>query len=133
MNIGNRLRQERRKRGWSQDELARRAQVTQGLISQIENGTNNGSKYLNTLARALEISADWLETGKGDPRRRETNAPLSLHYPPVIEETIAAIPNPEGSDILIVVFRDSHGSQVTLKLSDLAARTLAQKLAEQGK
>lgn len=134
MDIGERIRQERRKRKWSQEELARRAGVTQGLISQMENGTNDSSKYLTSIARALDVSPDWLESGKGDSRRREVNVPLSLHYPPLIEDTLAVIPDPEGKDdIVLIVFRDVNGSQVTLKLNDTAARTLAQKLAEQGK
>lgn len=133
MDIGERIRLERRKRKWSQEELARRSGVTQGLISQMENGTNDSSKYLTSIARALDVSPDWLESGKGDSRRREVNVPMSLHYPPLIEDALAVIPDPEGTDMVIVVFRDVNGSQVTLKLTDTAARTLAQKLAEQGK
>jgi transcriptional regulator with XRE-family HTH domain len=133
MNIGERVRSERLKRKWSQERLAREAEVTQGLISQFENGTNVSSKHLTAIARALDVSADWLETGKGDPRRRQVNAPISLHYPPVIADTLAVVPDPDGGNIVLVVFRDVHGSQVTLKLDDMAARSLAQKLAEQGK
>jgi transcriptional regulator with XRE-family HTH domain len=133
MDIGERIRVERRKRKWSQEELARKAGVTQGLISQIENGTNDSSKYLTGIARALDVSADWLESGRGESKRREVNVPMSLHYPPMIEDTLAVIPDPDGSDMVLVVFRDINGTQVTLKLQNTAAHTLAQKLAEQGK
>lgn len=133
MDIGERIRLERRKRKWSQDALARHAGVTQGLISQIENGTNDSSKYLPSLARALDVSVDWLETGRGDPRRREVNAPMSLHYPPMIEDTLAVIPDPDGGEMCLIVFRDVNGTQVTLKLQNTAAHTLAEKLAAQGK
>lgn len=133
MDIGQRVRLERRKRKWSQEELARRAKVTQGLISQIENGTNDSSRYLPALAAALEVSSDWLATGRGDPRRREVNMPMSLHYPPMLEETIGVIADPDGSSMVLVVFRDVNGTQVTLKLSDAAAHALVEKLTEQGK
>lgn len=133
MNIGDRIRAERKDKNWSQEELARRSGVSQGLISQFENGINKGSQHLTSLARALDVEPDWLEKGKGSKKRRETNAPLSLHYPPLLEDTLAVIPDPDGTDLLIVVFRDVNGSQVTLKLSSLAASTLAGKLAEQGK
>jgi transcriptional regulator with XRE-family HTH domain len=133
MDIGERIRLERRKRKWSQEELARHAGVTQGLISQIENGTNDSSKYLMSLARALDVSPDWLENGRGDPTRRQVNAPMSVHYPPAIEDTLAVIPDPDGAKICLVVFRDVNGTQVTLKLQDNAARNLAEKLAAQGK
>lgn len=133
MTIGDRIRAERTDKKWSQEELARRSGVSQGLISQIENGTNKGSQHLTSLARALEVEPDWLEKGKGTKKRRETNAPMALHYPPLLEDTLAVIPDPDGTDLLIVVFRDVNGSQVTLKLSSLAASTLSEKLAEQGK
>lgn len=55
----------------SQEGLARKVGVSQGLIGQIESGTNQGSKHLPGLARALGVSADWLETGKGSQARPE--------------------------------------------------------------
>jgi transcriptional regulator with XRE-family HTH domain len=133
MDIGERIRLERRNKKISQEELARRVGVTQGLISQIENGTNDSSKYLTTIARELDVSPDWLESGKGEKKRRETTAPMSLHYPPELEDTVAAIHDPDGNGMVIVVFRDVNGTQVSIRLQDTAARTLAQKLAELGK
>lgn len=134
MDIGERIRLERRKRKWSQNDLAKAVGVTQGLISQIENGTNDSSKHLTAIARALEVSADWLESGKGDPKRREVNVPMSLHYPPIIAETLAIVPTPDGgTELIFAVFRDINGSQVTIKLTDTAARTLSQKLADLGR
>lgn len=133
MDIGERIRLERRKRKWSQNDLAKAVGVTQGLVSQIENGTNDSSRYLTAIARALDVSPDWLESGKGDSRRRDSAAPMSLHYPPVIEDTLAVVSDPDGMALTLLVFRDVNGSQVTLKLRDTAARSLAQKLAEQDK
>lgn len=118
---------------WSQEELARRSGVSQGLISQFENGVNKGSSYLIAIARALDVEADWLETGKGNKKKREVNAPMSMHYPPLIEDALAVLLSPEDSEILFIVMRDENGSQVTLRLTDNAARRLAEKLAEQGK
>jgi hypothetical protein len=51
----------------------------------------------------------------------------------MIEDTIAAIADPDREGIVLVVFRDSNGSQVTLRLLDTAASTLAEKLAALGK
>lgn len=59
--------------------------------------------------------------------------PMSLHYPPMLEDTIGVIADPDGSSHVLVVFRDVNGTQVTLKLTDQAAHSLAEKLAEQGK
>ncbi len=133
MNTGERIRRERMDKKWSQEELARRSGVSQGLISQFENGVNKGSSYLIAIARALDVEADWLETGKGNKKKREVNAPMSMHYPPLIEDALAVLLSPEDSEILFIVMRDENGSQVTLRLTDNAARRLAEKLAEQGK
>lgn len=133
MNTGERIRRERMDKKWSQEELARRSGVSQGLISQFENGVNKGSSYLIAIARALDVEAEWLESEKGSKKKREVNAPMSMHYPPVIEDALAVLPSPEDSEILFIVMRDENGSQVTLRLTDNAARRLAEKLAEQGK
>lgn len=133
MNIGERIRKERLDKKWSQEELARRTGVSQGLISQLENGINKETVNLTSIARALEVEPDWLQSGKGSKKRREVNAPMSLHYPPLIEDTLAVIADPDGGDTVFVVFKDVNGSQVTIKLQNSAASKLAEKLAELGK
>lgn len=67
--LGSRVKAARLDAKLSQEALARQVGVSQGLIGQIESGKNQGSKHLAALARALGVSADWLETGKG-PRER---------------------------------------------------------------
>lgn len=69
MTIGARVREARTDARMSQEDLARRVGVSQGLIAQIESGTNQGSKHLAALARTLGVSVDWLETGKGEKHR----------------------------------------------------------------
>ncbi|MBJ9624576.1 XRE family transcriptional regulator [Burkholderia multivorans] len=69
--LGSRVKAARLDAKLSQEALARQVGVSQGLIGQIESGKNQGSKHLAALARALGVSPDWLETGKG-PRERAT-------------------------------------------------------------
>lgn len=66
MTVGKRLRTERTAQGLSQNAVAKRSGVTQGLIAQIEGGINEGSKHIMKIAAALGVSADWLVYGKGD-------------------------------------------------------------------
>lgn len=73
--IGERLKEARHAANLSQEALARRAGVTQGLIGQIENGRNKGSKHAAALARALNVSADWLESGTGPKERPASSLP----------------------------------------------------------
>ncbi len=89
--LGQRLRRLRKERGLSQRDLAR-AGVSYAYVSRIEKGTRQPSvKVLRRLARALGVSAEYLETGLhvGPRERREMrlrDAELSLR----LEETTAS-------------------------------------------
>lgn len=52
---------------FTQEELARRAGVSQGSIGHIESGRTKTSRKVTELAGALEVNVLWLSTGKGDP------------------------------------------------------------------
>ena len=57
-----RLKELRAARGWSQRELARRADITHATVNRIENGkvASLDLKVLEKLARALEVDAGYL-------------------------------------------------------------------------
>lgn len=68
-NIGKRLIEARSKLGWSQDDLAAKAGVSQGTIGHLESGRNKSSTRLPDIAAALGVTVEWLtgnskETGK---------------------------------------------------------------------
>lgn len=68
MRYGERLKLARGQ--MTQAKLSELSGVSQSLISQLENSeTATGSEYTNRLARALEISPDWLadEIGEMQP------------------------------------------------------------------
>jgi transcriptional regulator with XRE-family HTH domain len=59
--IGERIKEIRLKRGFSQSELARRAGLTPGFIWQVEVGMKEpGRRALVGIARALSVSLDEL-------------------------------------------------------------------------
>ncbi|MDQ2809313.1 MAG: helix-turn-helix domain-containing protein [Chloroflexota bacterium] len=60
--IGDWIKVERKRRGWTQAVLAQRAAVTQQAIYLLESGkrTNPGAHTLTQLARAFEVSLDEL-------------------------------------------------------------------------
>lgn len=67
MRYGQRIRAARG--AVTQARLSEISGVSQSLISQLENSeTATGSEYTNRLARALEISADWLADEIGEMR-----------------------------------------------------------------
>ena len=60
--IGRKIKLLRRTRGFSQDELARRARVTQKSISKIETGVTKNPRglILKKIGNVFEVSVDYL-------------------------------------------------------------------------
>ena len=58
--IGARIRELRRKRGWSQEQLGAMVGFSQSKISKIENGDWDSLSDLKLIARALEIPIEEL-------------------------------------------------------------------------
>ena len=75
---GERIKERREKLGLSQAELAEAARLSQGYLSQIENGEAEslGSKILFALANALEIDAEVIVGNKEAPSLNGSINPL---------------------------------------------------------
>ena len=64
-DIGKRIREARDRLGISGPELARRVDVSPSAVTQWETGvTRVTTQHLGKVARALNVSADWLLTGR---------------------------------------------------------------------
>jgi transcriptional regulator with XRE-family HTH domain len=74
MTLGDRIKRERERRGWSQNELARQAQVRQAQLSEVESGKRHDmmASILRRIARALGVSMDYLAGLYDDSERRAT-------------------------------------------------------------
>lgn len=66
MNMSNRIKETRLKKGLSQLQLADLAGVTQAVISNLERGIATGTTRIISIANALDTSADWLLNGGDD-------------------------------------------------------------------
>lgn len=64
LTVGDRVRECRRSRRWSQSELAKRASISQVTVSNVENNLSDQSKFLPQLASALGVSSEYLLSGK---------------------------------------------------------------------
>lgn len=64
--IAERIKQARLLRGLSQGDLAAKVGVRQSAIGNIESGTRRRPRDLVSIASALSVSPEWLETGKGE-------------------------------------------------------------------
>jgi transcriptional regulator with XRE-family HTH domain len=59
--FGHNVRQARKEKGWTQEQLAFEAGVKRAYLSEVENGQRNVSlDVVEKLARALDISANIL-------------------------------------------------------------------------
>lgn len=65
MTTGKRIREIREKRGLTQEELAKKAGMSKGFLSDVENDkTNIGSQGILKLANELGASVDYLLAGR---------------------------------------------------------------------
>jgi transcriptional regulator with XRE-family HTH domain len=71
INLGERVRQLREEKGWSQSELASQLPgVRQQSIDQLERGHVRRPRFLPELAQALGTQIQWLLTGEGHRKPR---------------------------------------------------------------
>lgn len=63
MNIGDRVKAKRLEMGLSQDELATRSKTTQQSIVNVETGKTKSPRNLLDLAKALNVSPEYLKDG----------------------------------------------------------------------
>jgi len=62
--LGERIRYMRSVLGISQSELAKKANISQPVISGLESGKGQTSGHTPSIADALGVNAYWLETGR---------------------------------------------------------------------
>lgn len=66
MNLGDRLTAIRKKRGLTQLELAKKAGLSQPAIFKIEKGVSRGTVYIVSIAKALNVSPEYLLFGNDE-------------------------------------------------------------------
>ena len=67
-NLAHRLRDARKMRGLTQVQLANASGIKQSDVSKIERGETLRPTGLIALARVLDVSPHWLDTGEGEMR-----------------------------------------------------------------
>jgi len=75
---GDRIRERREDRGWTQEKLADEAGISKGFLSDLENNKRNVSaEYALRIANALGVSLDYLIRGEVTQRDVE-RSPVSI-------------------------------------------------------
>jgi len=80
-NLGTRIRQARDERGWSQNELASRANIKQPTLQRIEAGLrlDPSIRTIAAIAGALDLSVDTLLAHRvGTPAAKESVSRVTL-------------------------------------------------------
>ena len=78
--VGERINARRLERGWTQEQLAEKAGISKGFLSDLETGTRNVSaEYLLKIAQALNVTLDFLTKGDSSkPDKTEVQIPARL-------------------------------------------------------
>lgn len=77
--VGERIRQQRQKLGFTQERLATDAAISKGFLSDVETGNRQPSaEYLLRIANALSLSLDFLMKGSPD---EEGSSGQRLQFP----------------------------------------------------
>lgn len=87
--LKERLISEREKAGYSQQQLADKANCSQATIADIERGRNHDSKKIPNIAAALKLHAIWLKDGRGPKYLDDSHLPEDGIY--IADPEIAAI------------------------------------------
>jgi len=70
--VGDRIRECREARGWTQERLAQSAGISKGFLSDLENDKRNvSSEYILKIANTLGVSLDYLVRGEATQRDTE--------------------------------------------------------------
>jgi transcriptional regulator with XRE-family HTH domain len=79
--LGSRIKECREARGWRAGQLAKKAGISPGFLSELENDVqkNPGINYVRAIAHALDVDVHFLTTGEGEPARdASVKMPASL-------------------------------------------------------
>lgn len=94
-DFGTRLKQAIKNAGRTQKELAENIGITQQSVQYLCSGKARSSKDINRIARFLNVSAEWLESGRNEVR--EQSPPYAQSPVPVF--TIADLDNSRESTL----------------------------------
>lgn len=104
-NLGKRVKFKREQKGWSQSQLADKAGVSQGAISQLEKGMSESTRHLSKIAKALGVTTEYLTDGK---ELIAEQMPIFDEFVIVGGDNAGATPDPD--EYVMIPQYDVHGS-----------------------
>jgi len=79
-SAGERIRLARKRKGWTQKDLAMEVGCSQQTIVDIESQEHPKSRFMSVIVRVLGESLEWIETGIGGPSGNGGEAARLPHY-----------------------------------------------------
>lgn len=110
---GQRIKEERDRFGWSQVDLARKAGVSKTLVSALETDPNRATTRLSQIARALKVTTEYLESGKGPKHPAPLPADTYIHATSLedLAHQLRVDKGPEEiSRLLLLILKESQPS-----------------------
>ena len=121
MSLANRFIQARKQKGISQEELALRVGCAQSLVSRIELGRADRTKFLAEFALELGVSADWLGSNDCDQMDVElTGIPVPQSNNAIDTQMLALMI--DGINSAIAKTGQTHSTEKVLKLALILLR-----------
>jgi len=116
---GDRIKEARDSRGWTQDQLATKAQMSKGFLSDVENNKRSVSaEYVLKIANALGVSLDYLMRGEKGREERERQP---IEIPPELSAAAQRLHLTYSQTLTLL---DTHLS-VVARRSNRTAKTLS--------
>lgn len=118
--LAERLVWARTRKELTQEELAKKARVAQGTIGNLEAGIRKTARKISSIARALDVSTDWLADNKG-----EMPPDLVASAEPFTEPRLASMrPVFQDEEVLLELYRqaDSIGQAEIIATARSEAR-----------
>jgi len=93
MNMASRIKQRMSELQLTQESVAHRAGISQGMVYKLLSGKAKSTSKLIELAQALECDVNWLATGHNELREQpaEYNS-TSLHNPERFKKEFSRLP-----------------------------------------
>ena len=101
MSLGDRIKERRVELKWNQDDLATKAGISKGFLSDLENGKRSiRADTLSKIARVLGYTLDYLVLGEGEPKSDNINSEIQI--PPKLSE-LAAVEKLSFSEVVALL------------------------------
>lgn len=103
--VGTRVKEAREEAGISQTGLAKKLGLAQATICGLEKGASKGTQHIAKIALLLNVSALWLETGRGPKHTNSAPSQLSQLSPEEMDLFLMfrSINNTEQSRVMLFV------------------------------